>query len=224
MRRQLALTYRTLVGRGRLLPVVALSVLVALVSQVMFEFGPLWLVALAADPVVYGPFWAALVSTLGLGGLLAGRLPMDRPVTQVAMTVGMTAASVTLVLTRQLMVVAVAQVVLVLLAVALSIHVARLLHDSAPSSVRAGVASGVGALTWIAFLPFALVFGVVSRDRGVGTAAWMVVGAALLIGAALVTDRVVGTRRRAGWSVELTRQPGQVQPATSGTSVPCSRV
>ena len=78
----------------------------------------------------------------------------------------MALASAALSLTGNLMVVAVTQVVLVLLAVALSIHVARLLHDAVPSSVRAGVASGVGAFSWIAFLPFALAFGLVSRNLG----------------------------------------------------------
>ena len=218
LRAQILLTYRTLVGRGRLLPVVALTVLTAVISQVVFEFGPLWLVALSAAPVVYGPFWAALMSTLGLGGLLAGRLPMDRPVVQAAMTGVMTLATATLALTRNLMVVALAQVVLVLLVVALSIHVARRLHDAVPSTVRAGVASGTSALGWIAFLPFALAFGVVSRDLGVGTAAWMITGAVLLVGAALTADTVL--RSRPGDR----GQPGQVQPATSGRSVPSSRV
>lgn len=195
VREQVAVTYRTLAGRGRLLPVVALTVLTALISQVVFEFGPLWLVALAAAPVVYGPFWAALMSTLGLGGLLAGRLPMGRPAVQAAMTAVMTLASIALALTRNLMVVAVAQVLLVLVAVTLSIHVAQRLHDAVPSTVRAGVASGTSAFAWIAFLPFALVFGVVSRDLGVDTAAWMITGAVLLVGVALTADAVVRARR-----------------------------
>ena len=50
LRAQIAVTFRTVAGRGRLLPVVALAVLTALISQVVFEFGPLWLVALAAAP------------------------------------------------------------------------------------------------------------------------------------------------------------------------------
>ena len=57
---------------------VALAVLGALVSQTIFEFGPLWLVALSPRRSLYGPFWAALMATFGLGGLLAGRLPLDR--------------------------------------------------------------------------------------------------------------------------------------------------
>jgi len=150
---------------------------------------------MSAAPALYGPFWAALVSTLGLGGLLAGRLPMDRPGARAGLVGTMTLASVALTLTRNLAVVAVAQVVLVLIAVALSIHVTRLLHDAVPSTVRAGVASGVGAFSWLAFLPFALAFGVVIRDLGVDTAGWMITGTVLLVGLVLVVEGVLRARR-----------------------------
>jgi len=39
------------------------------------------------------------------------------------------------------------------------------------------VSSGVGTLTWMAFLPFALGFGFLTRHSGVYTAAWMLVAA-----------------------------------------------
>src|SRR5215207_1651314 len=78
LRAQLATTGRALSGGGRLLPIVALSVLAAVIMQSLFEFGPLWLVALAVPAFVFGPYWAALMSTLGLGGLLAGRFGADR--------------------------------------------------------------------------------------------------------------------------------------------------
>ena len=213
LRAQIRVTYRTIAHRGHLLPVVVLTVLTALISQTVFEFGPLWLVALSAAPALYGPFWAALVSTLGLGGLLAGRLPMDRPVVQATVTGAMALASVVLAMTGNLLVVAIAQVVLVLLAVALSIHVTRLLHDAVPSAVRAGVASGVGAFTWIAFLPFALAFGVVVRDLGVDTAGWMITGTVLLVGLTLAADTTARRRQSAA-------QYGQIQPATSSMSAP----
>ena len=186
LRTHVAVTFRTVAGRGRLLPIVALAVLTALIMSVLFEFGPLWLVALAAEPVVYGPFWAALVATLGIGGLVAGRLRLDRPAALAAVIATITIASVVLTTTRNLFAVAVAQVVVMLLAVALGIHVARLLHDSVPSAVRTGVASGVSAFSWLAFLPFALVFGFVSREYGVYAAGWMITGAVALTGAALV--------------------------------------
>jgi len=186
LRAHVAVTFRTVASRGRLLPVVLLAVLTALVMSVLFEFGPLWLVALAAEPVVYGPFWAAMVATLGIGGLLAGRLRLDRPIALAAVIATMTISSVVLTTTRNLFAVAVAQVVVMLLTVALGIHVARLLHDAVPSTVRTGVASGVSAFSWLAFLPFALVFGFVSREYGVYTAGWMITGVVALTGAALV--------------------------------------
>ena len=69
-------------------------------------------------------------------------------------------------------IVVVAQVVLVLVVVAVSIPITGRLHDAVPSTIRAGVASGVGTLTWLTFLPFAFVFGAVSDRSGVDDAGW----------------------------------------------------
>jgi len=78
--------------------------------------------------------------------------------------------------------------------VAASLHVTRLLHDQVSSQVRTGVASGVGALTWIAFLPVALVFGFASEGYGVARAGWLItattVAAAVLL--ARLSRRVPG--------------------------------
>ena len=62
----------------------------------------------------------------------------------------------------------------------------RLLHDSLPSRVRAGAASGVGALSSIAFVLFALIFGAVSQHADIFHAGWMVVGVTLLASMLLV--------------------------------------
>jgi predicted MFS family arabinose efflux permease len=186
LRSHLATTYRTLLRRADLLPVVLLAVLTAMVTSVIFEFGPLWLVALSAAAVLYGPFWAGLVSTFGLGGLLAGRIKLDRPATLATVVTLMLLSAAALTTSRTLLVIAAAQTVLALLVVASSIHASQLLHDAVPSTIRSGVASGVGAVSWIAFLPFALGFGAVSKAEGVHTAAWMIVGATVLAGAVLV--------------------------------------
>ena len=67
------------------------------------------------------------------------------------------------------------QVLLTLLVVAVSIPVTRRLHDAVPSTIRAGVASGVGTLTWLAFVPFAIIFGVISQRAGIDRAGWLFV-------------------------------------------------
>ena len=101
LRSHIAVTYRTITRRRDLLPVVVLTMLTALMLQVIFEFGPLWLVASGTSPGLYGPFWAGLVSTLGLGGLLAGRMRFDRPATLTATIAVLILASLVLTVSRQ---------------------------------------------------------------------------------------------------------------------------
>jgi hypothetical protein len=71
-------------------------------------------------------------------------------------------------------------VILVLLVVAVGIPITRRLHDAVPSAIRAGVASGVGTLTWLTFLPFAFVFGAVSDRSGVDDAGWTLIVTAIV--------------------------------------------
>ncbi len=186
LRAHVALTYRTLTRRGRLLPIVTLSVLTGLVLQVVLEFGPLWLVALAAPAVLYGPHWAGLTSALGLGGLLAGRIHLDRPRTAIAVAALMPVSGLVITTSTDVVVVTAAQIVLALLIVAAGIHTSRLLNDAVPSGVRAGVASGVSTFTWIAFLPVALGFGLLAEYQGVHTAGWIITVIAAAAGGLLV--------------------------------------
>jgi hypothetical protein len=185
LRRHLQLTVRAVSRRGRLLPIVTLGVLVAVIGQLVFEFGPLWLVALAVPAAAYGPYWAGLVSTLGFGGLLAGRLRLDRPANAWAAAVAMTVAALLLTADTGLVVVTAAQVTLALLTGLAAIHVSAVLHDAVPSAIRSGVASGVSSLSWFAFLPVALGFGALSTAHGVREAGWLLVALAVLAGTLL---------------------------------------
>lgn len=179
-------TYGAIVHRGRLIPIAAAAIMSAMIVQAVFEFGPLWLIALSASAVIYGPFWAGLVSTLGLGGLLAGRLRLDRPITVVAVVVVMLGACFTLTTSHNLLVVTTAMVLLTLLVLVAGIHVSKLMHDAVPSTIRTGVASGISAVSWMLFLPFALGFGAVSKQSGVYVSGWMFTAATALAGAALL--------------------------------------
>jgi MFS family permease len=185
LRRQLASTYRTILAPGRLRAVVALTVAGSVLMQGMLEFGPLWLVALAVPAFLYGPHWAGLTSALGLGGLLGAQAWITRPWAVGPLAIAIIGCCVVLALSQQALVVVGVQVGLTLLVVAVSIPVLRRLHDAVPSSIRAGVASGVGTLTWLTFVPFALVFGAVSERAGVDRAGWLLVAiagvAALLV-------------------------------------------
>jgi MFS family permease len=186
LRRQLASTYRTILAPGRLRAVVALTVAGSVLMQAMLEFGPLWLVALAVPAFLYGPHWAGLTSALGLGGLLGAQAWITRPWPVGFLAVAIIGCCVVLTLSHQALLVVGVQVALTLLVVAVSIPVLRRLHDAVPSTIRAGVASGVGTLTWLTFVPFALGFGAVSERAGVDRAGWLLVAIGVVTALLLV--------------------------------------
>ncbi|HEY3611975.1 MAG TPA: MFS transporter [Pseudonocardiaceae bacterium] len=188
VREHVALTVRTMTRQRDVRQVMLLSALAALLAQAVFEFGPLWLVALAAPAALFGPYWAALVSTLGLGGYLTGKLNLDRHAIVVLFACLGPAATIVLVTSRSVLVVILAQAVLALLLAIIGIRAGRLLHDAVPSNIRSGVSSGVGTLSWTLFLPFSIVFGWLAREQGVHRAAWIFTGTAVLVGILLLVS------------------------------------
>ena len=177
------------------MPIITLTVLTSLILQLIIEFGPLWLVALAAPAILYGPYWAGLMSTFGLRWAARRAAPArtGRPPSAPPSAV-MILASLALTATTSIVVVTIAQVILALLIMVASIHVTRLMHDAVPSAVRTGVASGAGAISWIVFLPIALVFGLISAQHEVHTAGWLLT-ALTVIAAALLTKLSISRRQ-----------------------------
>lgn len=206
LRSHVAWTFRTMTRQRDVVRFMLLAALVALVSQLVFEFGPVWLVVLAAPAVLYGPYWAGLVATLGLGGYLVSKLRLERRTTVVVLAVLGPPVAALLILSRSLTVVVIAQVVLALLLAVIGIHAGRLLHDAVPSTIRAGVASGVGTLSWVLFVPVSLVFGWLAREQGVHRSGWILTGTALVVSVLLV----VSAFRRAPMATEREPAPADL--------------
>ncbi|HZA18994.1 MAG TPA: MFS transporter [Pseudonocardiaceae bacterium] len=223
LRSHVALTFRTMIT-SRILPRVLFLVATAgLLSQAVFEFGPLWLVALAAPAVVYGPYWATLVSTLGIGGLLIGKLNLERRLLLAILIILSLVGALLLSWTRSLAVIITAQVVLALALAIIGIHASRLLHDAVPSAIRAGVSSGGGTLTWVLFVPFSLVFGWVARENGVYWSGFMLAGAAVVVGVLLIVSVRV-SRGVAPVEVAATAKQEAVKVAESAQEIACRQL
>jgi predicted MFS family arabinose efflux permease len=186
LRCHLAQTARILGDRGQVLPIVAAIVLAAGTTSLLFEFGPLWLVALAVPAVAFGPYWAALMAAFGFAGLLAGRVRLDSPAVTAGATVLLAGTGLVLTTGATAALIVPAQVLMAVLTILAGIHLSKLLHDAVPSTVRSGVASGVSALSWMAFLPVALVTGAVIDGGGTRSAGWLVLATAILTGVLLV--------------------------------------
>jgi len=177
---------QTIFRPGKTLHIISVLLTTSLLLSVIFEFGPLWQLALATPVAFYGLASAAVLSAGGVGSWLSARLTLSKPAIIVGVVGLLVGSSLTLVVVKNAVVVILAQVVLVALGVGVSMVFTRLLHDSLSSRVRAGAASGVGALSSIAFVLFALIFGVLSQHVGIFHAGWMVVGVTLLASVLLV--------------------------------------
>jgi hypothetical protein len=223
LRSHVALTFRTMIASRAVLRALLLVATAGLLSQAVFEFGPLWLVALAAPAVLYGPYWAALVSTLGVGGLLISKLHVERRLMLVVLITLSVATALLLTWTRSLPVVVVAQFVLALVLAIIGIHASRLLHDAVPSSVRAGVSSGAGTLTWVLFVPFSLVFGWTARENGIDTSGFMLAGVVVILSVLLILS-VRASRGMEPVEVAATAKQEAIEVTTRAQELACRQL
>jgi MFS family permease len=180
-RRQAALTIRALSGRAPLRRAVLLAALTATIAQVIFEFGPLWLVGAHAPSSWYGPYWAALVSTVGVGAWFASRVDFARGWVLTLIGATSTIAALLLVAASALPVVIAMQILLALIAAMVGVRASFLMHEAVQANIRAGVSSGASTLGWLTFVPLSLLFGWITRAQSVHTAGWLLV----LVAAAL---------------------------------------
>jgi MFS family permease len=133
------------------------------------------------------------------------------------------AAALLLSWTHSLVVVVTAQVVLGLILAVLGIHAGRLLHDAVPSSIRAGVSSGAGTLTWVLFLPFSLVFGWVARENGVDRSGFMLAGAVVAVAVQLILT-VRASRGVAPVEVAVTAKEAAVEVTERTGEIACKQL
>jgi MFS family permease len=223
LRSHITLTLKTMITSRTVLRVLLLVATAGLLSQAVFEFGPLWLVAMAAPAVLYGPYWAVLVSTLGIGGLLIGKLHLERRLMVAVLITLSLATALLLTWTGTLSLVIAAQVVLALALAIIGIHASRLLHDAVPSSIRAGVSSGAGTLTWVLFLPFSLVFGWTARDSGIDRSGFMLAGVVVILSVLLIIS-VRASRGIAPVEVAATAKQEAIEVTQHAEEMACKQL
>lgn len=182
--RQLHDTYKALTKTAKVRWCMLGLILLTISSGLIFEFNQLWYLALGMAVVFYAATGALVQACLGIGGLLAGYLRQTPVVTLLCSTLIIFCA--TLLTVSVTFVVIIGLVVLQSLLVALTILVARQLHDAIPSNNRAGVVSAISTISKLCFIPAALLFGLISRQQSVFESAWILVVLALLLTPVLV--------------------------------------
>jgi MFS family permease len=175
---QVRQTLGVVVRSRALRPIMILMIMSAVLEFTLFEFDQLWLLALAAPLVLYGPINASILSLLGLGGVLAPRF-RDRWLLLRVMLLALAVSSVGLALSRTLWLTVACQLVVILSAIIMQILLTRDMHDQLPSHIRAGAASAIGTLSRVGLIIMALVFGYVTQHSSVFTAAWLIAALAV---------------------------------------------
>lgn len=186
VRKHVAATFGAILKRRSLVPVLLVLLSGGLLLKVILEFNQLWWLTLAVPLGMYGVATAANLGSLGLGGLLAARLRIDKPLVLLGMVTVIVASAASLVFWRNFYAVVAVQMLLVIFMLASEIIFARSLHDELPSRLRAGAASAVSTFVSIIFIPFSLVFGSISNRHDTFSAAWLVLGIAVVMVLALV--------------------------------------
>lgn len=190
------------ITRSRHVAHVALaSALITMLASAIYEFGPLWLVAMDAPMTLYGPYSAAVFGMVAVGGLATGVLSRSPRAAMIAAAVLTPIATLMLAITDRLGVVVAGQVAIALALVVAEVRCGQLLHDAVASNIRTGVASGVSTLSWIMFVPLAIGFGWVARHLGIHAGGWILTAIALTLAALLATLAVrpaVGTQPEPG--------------------------
>jgi hypothetical protein len=132
--------------------------------RLLIEFYQLWYLGLALPVAWYGPSCALMYTGAWSGGALANRLRGRRTVLAAALG---TLAAASGLFAHDPRVVIGAQVATVFGVTVLNITLTRYLHDTMPSTIRAGASSVVSTIGYGVFVPTALAFGLFSRSHGI---------------------------------------------------------
>lgn len=174
-------TFKAVLRKGQLVPVLVVLIAVATLTYTIFEFSQLWVIALAAPLILYGPINALVLSTIGLGGAAAALLKLHKYPVMFAALLIMVLSSLGLIYIRNLALIVACLALLSVCLVGLNIVFTRLLHDSLDSHVRAGAASAVSTLGRMIIIPVALGFGYISDRLSVFNASWILFGFVLIV-------------------------------------------
>jgi MFS family permease len=173
LRSHITNTYRSVVKNKQLLPVLFVLIGLSVLMYTLFEFSQLWLIALLAPTVAYGPINALVMATIGAGGFSASKFKLYKlPVMMGAIPLMIT-SSLGLIVSRLLPITVICILILSTCFVAINIVFSRLLHDSLDSSVRAGSASAVSTLGIIGIIPVALLIGYLANTYDIFNASWI---------------------------------------------------
>jgi len=164
-----------------LFPVIIVLNLRSALIFCIFEFDQLWLIALHMPTAYYGLANAILLSSIGLGSILVGRLKLGRYIRMLPVLALMLMGSLGLIFFRNYVAIIGSTSVFATSIVVIYIVFSRILHDNLHSTIRAGAASATNTLGRFSIIPIALLIGVVSQRFTIFHAGYILLVLAILL-------------------------------------------
>ncbi len=161
-----------------LLPVVTATVGFSVLQETIFELSQLWFVAVAAPLALYGVFSAVIFSSWTTGGLLASRIKSKAAIVSTMLL--LIAMIVLLIISRNYILVLIAQFTIAICLVAIGVILSKKMHDKLPSRLRAGSSSVISTLARIILIPSSLLITGIANTNGIFTATYVLLGIALI--------------------------------------------
>lgn len=181
LQRQIAATLRAVVNNHHLFPVVVVLILRSVLVYCIFEFSQLWLLALHTPTAYYGIASAALLASIGTGGILVSRLQLSRYINMMLTLAITLLGAIGLIAFRNTPSIVASQFVFATGLICIYVVFSRILHDNLEPSIRAGAASATSTFGRFLIIPIALLLGYMSQKFTIYKAAYILLGLTLLI-------------------------------------------
>ncbi len=173
LRKHLVDTFSAIFRNPNLIWIMVTMFAVSLANGLLGEMHQLWYIALAAPVIFFGVAGSAINATWGFGGLLTRFFTSKRVMFAALLTILVTA--ITLVFTRNIILILAVQFVFMLLANATWAALTGQMHRQLPSRVRAGAGSAANTAMRLVNIPLVLFFGWVAHSHSIFTASWILV-------------------------------------------------
>ena len=166
-------TFESVFQKKQLVQLLISLVSISLVWLIMSDINQLWLAALMAPIIIYGPVQALSSCAFGFGSFISRFIKSKRRVL-ISMFIAIICLII-IIFIHNLWVNIIAEFIAMLIAYSISVVLTHELNDNLPSKVRAGSSSAIGALKRLLTIPIVLLFGFTANNLDVFKAGWLFV-------------------------------------------------
>lgn len=166
-------TFAIIASNINLIQLSLMLILSGMILSIFMEASQLWLIAIIAPIVFYGPLNAAVCSSYGLSGILSNYVKSKKRLV-IALVISLIVLIV-LIFTRNVFYIIFAITVISIIIQSIDIVILHKINNYLPSKTRAGSISVMSAAKRLTIIPISLLFGSLASAFGIFSSTWFIV-------------------------------------------------